>query len=59
MSDIWKATDALQNARDHLVIARASRGVQREHDIEAARENVRDAMKCLGIKEDANNENDR
>jgi hypothetical protein len=25
--------------------------VQREHDIEAARENVRDAMKCLGIKE--------
>jgi hypothetical protein len=51
MSEIWKATDALQNARDHLVIARSSRGVQREHDIEAARENVRDAMKCLGIKE--------
>ena len=51
MSEIWKATDALQNARDHLVIARASRGAQREHDIDSARENVRDAMKLLGIKE--------
>jgi hypothetical protein len=51
MSDIWKATDALQNARDHLVIAKVTRGIQRDHDINAARENVRDAMKLLGIKE--------
>lgn len=51
MSDIWKATDALQNARDHLVIAKVSRGIQRDHDINAARDNVRDAMKMLGIKE--------
>lgn len=51
MSDIWKAADALQNARDHLVIARCSRGIQRDYDINAARENVRDAMKLLGIKE--------
>lgn len=50
-SDFWKAADALQNARDHLVIARASRGIQRDHDINCARENVRDAMKLLGIKE--------
>ena len=50
-SDFWKATDALQNARDHLVVARASRGIQRDHDINCAVENVRDAMKLLGIKE--------
>lgn len=51
IGDFWKAADALQNARDHLVVARASRGIQREHDINCARENVRDAMDLLGIKE--------
>lgn len=50
-TDLWKAADALQNARDHLVIARASRGIQRDHDINYARENVRDAMILLGVKE--------
>ena len=50
-TSIWDAADALQNARDHLVIARASRGIQRDHDINRAKENVRDAMTLLGIKE--------
>ena len=55
--DFWKAADALQNARDHLVVARASRGIQRDHDINCARENVRDAMILLGIKEAPHNGN--
>lgn len=50
-ANIWDAADALQNARDHLVAAKANRGIQREHDINKARENVRDAMILLGIKE--------
>ena len=49
--NIWDAADILQNARDHLVIARASRGIQRDYDVNCAVENVRDAMKLLGIKE--------
>lgn len=49
--NIWEAADSLQNARDHLVIARASRGIQRDHDINCARENIREAMDILGIKE--------
>lgn len=55
--DYWKAADALQNARDHLVVARSSRGIQRDHDIDRAIENVRDAMELLGIKEAPENGN--
>lgn len=55
-ANIWDAADALQNARDHLVAAKANRGMQREHDINCARENVRDAMKLLGIKEAPHND---
>ena len=54
-ANIWDAADALQNARDHLVAAKANRGMQREHDINCARENLRDAMKLLGIKEAPHN----
>jgi len=54
-ADYWKAADCLQNARDHLVVARSSRGIQRDHDINCARENIRDAMELLGIKEAPNN----
>lgn len=56
-ADYFKAADALQNARDHLVVAHALRGIQRDHEIDCARENIRDAMKLLGIKEaeDGNN----
>lgn len=49
--NIWEAADSLQNARDHLVVARASRGIQKDHDINCARENIREAMSILGIKE--------
>jgi hypothetical protein len=34
-----------------LVVARASRGIQRDHDINCARENIREVMDILGIKE--------
>lgn len=54
-ANIWDAADALQNARDHLVAAKANRGMQREYEINCARENVRDAMKLLGIKEAPHN----
>lgn len=54
-ANIWDAADALQNARDHLVAAKANRGMQRDHEINCARENVRDAMKLLGIKEAPHN----
>lgn len=55
--NIWEAADSLQNARDHLVVARASRGIQRDHDINCARENIREVMEILGIKEAPNNGN--
>lgn len=55
--NIWDAADSLQNARDHLVVARASRGIQRDHDINCARENIREVMDILGIKEAPNNGN--
>lgn len=54
-ANIWDAADALQNARDHLLAAKANRGMQRDHEINCARENVRDAMKLLGIKEAPHN----
>lgn len=52
MGDAWKAADALQNARDCLIIARSSRGLQRDRDIKRAIENVRDAMELLGMTKD-------
>lgn len=56
MSDIWRAAEALQNARDHLVISMGDLH-HRDRRIRLAVENVRDAMKELGIKEakDENN----
>ena len=56
MSDIWRAAEALQNARDHLVIALGDLH-HRDRRMRLAAENVRDAMKELGIKEakDENN----
>ena len=55
--DFYAVAESLQNARDHLVAAKANRGMQREYDINCARENVRDAMKLLGIKEGPHNGN--
>jgi hypothetical protein len=51
--DLYAAADALQNARDHIMQARFSSNRNREIDL--AIENVRDAMKLLGIKEAENN----
>jgi len=53
--DLYAVAESLQNARDHLVAAKANRGMQRDHEINCARENVRDAMKLLGIKEAPHN----
>ena len=49
-TDIWRAAEALQNARDHLVIASGDLH-HRDRRMRLAVENVRDAMKELGIKE--------
>ena len=49
-SDIWRAAEALQNARDHLVIASGDLH-HRDRRMRLAVENVRDAMRELGIKE--------
>ena len=56
MSDIWRAAEALQNARDHLVIAMVDLH-HRDRRVRMAVENVRDAMRELGIKEDPHNGN--
>ncbi len=55
-SDIWRAAEALQNARDHLVIAMCDLH-HRDRRVRLAVENVRDAMKELGIKEAPHNGN--
>ena len=55
-SDIWRAAEALQNARDHLVIAMGDLH-HRDRRVRLAVENVRDAMRELGIKEDPNHGN--
>jgi hypothetical protein len=56
VSDIWRAAEALQNARDHLVIAMGDLH-HRDRRVRMAAENVRDAMKELGIKEAPHNGN--
>ena len=55
-SDIWRAAEALQNARDHLVIALCDLH-RRDLQVRLAVENVRDAMRELGIKEAPNHGN--
>jgi hypothetical protein len=47
--ELYRIADALQNARDHIMQARS--GFCRDREIDLAAENVRDAMKLLGIKE--------
>lgn len=56
MSNIWRAAEALLNARDHLVIALGDLH-HRDRRMRLAAENVRDAMKELGIKEAPNHGN--
>lgn len=50
MRDIWQAAEALQNARDHLVIAKGDK-IERNRRVDLAMENIRDAIKALGMKE--------
>jgi hypothetical protein len=54
--DIYGAADALQYARDHLVIAKTDK-VNREHHVRCAVENLRDVMRILGVKEAETNGN--
>ena len=51
--DLYSVADALQNARDRIMQARGS--INRNREIDLAIENIRDAMKLLGIKEAENN----
>jgi hypothetical protein len=48
--DMFAVASALENARDHIVIGHADK-INRDYHIKCARENVRDAMELLGIKE--------
>lgn len=48
--DIYGAADALQYARDHLVIAKTYKD-QRDNHVRCAIENLREAMRILGVKE--------
>jgi hypothetical protein len=54
--DIYGAADALQYARDHLVIARTDKE-NRAHHVRCAVENLREAMRILGVKEAENDGN--
>jgi hypothetical protein len=54
--DIYGAADALQYARDHLVIAKTDK-VFRDHHVRCAIENLREAMRILGVKEAETNGN--
>jgi hypothetical protein len=54
--DIYGAADALQYARDHLVIAKTDK-VNRDHHVRCAVENLREAMRILGVKEAENDGN--
>ena len=55
--NLYRAIEALQNARDHLVIALADPDTKNRR-IDCAAQDIRDAMEELGIKEDKNNGND-
>jgi hypothetical protein len=53
--DLYSVADALQNARDRIMQARGS--INRNREIDLAIENIRDAMKLLGMKEAETNGN--
>lgn len=54
--DIWQAAEALQNARDHIIIAKSDK-INRNYRIDLAMENIRDAIKALGVREAENDGN--
>lgn len=49
--DLYAIAESLQNARDHIVIAKMEKGSVRSHSLECAKENIRDVIKRLGMKE--------
>ena len=53
--DLYELAESLQNARDHIMQARGS--INRNREIDLAIENIRDAMKLLGMKEAETNGN--
>jgi hypothetical protein len=54
--DLYEIAESLQNARDHIVIGKSDK-INRQHHINCAVENLRDAMRLLGMKEAENNGN--
>ncbi len=48
--DMFVIALALENARDHIVVGHADK-INRDYHVKCARENVRDVMELLGIKE--------
>lgn len=54
--DLYEIAESLQNARDHIVIGKSDK-INRQHHINCAVENLRDAMRLLGIKEAETNGN--
>jgi hypothetical protein len=55
--DLYELAESLQNARDHIVVAKGDKINSRYH-INCAVENVREAMKMLGLKEAEKDGND-
>jgi hypothetical protein len=54
--DLYELAESLQNARDHVVVAKGDK-INRNHHLRCAIENVREAMKMLGLKEVGNDGN--
>jgi hypothetical protein len=48
--DLYELAESLQNARDHVVVAKGDK-INRNHHLRCAIENVREAIKALGMKE--------
>jgi len=54
--DLYELAESLQNARDHIMAAKSDK-LNRNHHVRCAIENVRDAMRLLGMKEAENDGN--
>lgn len=51
--NLFAAAEALQNARDHIVMAMGDR-INRNNRVDCAMENIRDVMKLLGMEAKTN-----
>jgi len=54
--DFYELAESLQNARDHVVVAKGDK-INRAHHVRCAIENLREAMRILGMKEAENDGN--